>query len=86
MAIPQHLINGEMLNRSLSLDCDSSEFMLDSHYSQNKLVYSDCDCVVTEGVLTTTFCDKGNFREVTYSQATGENEQVSLSCNELSVE
>lgn len=60
-------------------DCGSAELVEDSHYSQNQLVCSDCGCVVTEGVLTTTFSDEGNLREVTYSRSTGENEQVSRS-------
>ncbi|KAM6220535.1 transcription factor IIIB 50 kDa subunit [Rhynchocyon petersi] len=60
-------------------DCNSTELVEDSHYAQNQLVCSDCGCVVTEGVLTTTFADEGNLREVTYSRSTGENEQVSRS-------
>lgn len=60
-------------------DCGSTELVEDSHYSQSQLVCSDCGCVVTEGVLTTTFNDEGNLREVTYSRSTGENEQVSRS-------
>ncbi|XP_049721746.1 transcription factor IIIB 50 kDa subunit [Elephas maximus indicus] len=60
-------------------DCDSTELVEDSHYSQSQLVCSDCGCVITEGVLTTTFADEGHLREVTYSQSTGENEQVSRS-------
>lgn len=66
-----------MPNGSRCPDCGSSELVEDSHYSQSQLVCSDCGCVVTEGVLTTTFSDEGNFREVTYSRSTGENEQVS---------
>lgn len=68
-----------MPNGSLCPDCGSSELVEDSHYSQSQLVCSDCGCVVTEGVLTTTFSDEGNLREVTYSRSTGENEQVSRS-------
>ncbi|KAK2496709.1 hypothetical protein MC885_007668 [Smutsia gigantea] len=60
-------------------DCGSAELVEDSHYSQSQLVCSDCGCVVTEGVLTTTYSDEGNLREVTYSRSTGENEQVSRS-------
>ncbi|XP_045852883.1 transcription factor IIIB 50 kDa subunit [Meles meles] len=60
-------------------DCGSTELVEDSHYSQSQLVCSDCGCVVNEGVLTTTFSDEGNLREVTYSRSTGENEQVSRS-------
>nr|XP_021495587.1 transcription factor IIIB 50 kDa subunit [Meriones unguiculatus] len=60
-------------------DCGSSELVEDSHYTQSQLVCSDCGCVVTEGVLTTTFSDEGNLREVAYSRSTGENEQVSRS-------
>ncbi|XP_008845819.1 transcription factor IIIB 50 kDa subunit [Nannospalax galili] len=60
-------------------DCGSAELVEDSHYAQSQLVCSNCGCVVTEGVLTTTFSDEGNLREVTYSQSTGENEQVSRS-------
>ncbi|XP_021026233.1 transcription factor IIIB 50 kDa subunit [Mus caroli] len=66
-----------MPNGSRCPDCGSSELVEDSHYSQSQLVCSDCGCVVTEGVLTTTFSDEGNLREVTYSRSTGENEQVS---------
>lgn len=68
-----------MPNGTLCPDCGSSELVEDSHYSQSQLVCSDCGCVVTEGVLTTTFSDEGNLREVTYSRSTGENEQVSRS-------
>ncbi|XP_029791986.1 transcription factor IIIB 50 kDa subunit [Suricata suricatta] len=60
-------------------DCGSTELVEDSHYSQSQLVCSDCGCVVTEGVLTTTFSDEGNLREVTYSRSTGENDGVSRS-------
>ncbi|XP_037687296.1 transcription factor IIIB 50 kDa subunit [Choloepus didactylus] len=60
-------------------DCGSTELVEDSHYSQSQLVCSECGCVVTEGVLTTTFADESNLREVTYSRSTGENEQVSRS-------
>ncbi|ELK08763.1 transcription factor IIIB 50 kDa subunit [Pteropus alecto] len=60
-------------------DCGSTELVEDSHYSQSQLVCSDCGCVVTEGVLTTTFSEEGNLREVTYSRSTGENEQVGRS-------
>ncbi|XP_077000488.1 transcription factor IIIB 50 kDa subunit [Tamandua tetradactyla] len=60
-------------------DCGSTELVEDSHYSQSQLVCSQCGCVVTEGVLTTTFADEGNLREVAYSRSTGENEQVSRS-------
>jgi|UniRef100_A0A1B0GRY1 hypothetical protein len=51
-----------MPNGSRCPDCGSSELVEDSHYSQSQLVCSDCGCVVTEGVLTTTFSDEGNFR------------------------
>ncbi|XP_037022788.2 transcription factor IIIB 50 kDa subunit [Artibeus jamaicensis] len=60
-------------------DCGSADLVDDAHYSQSQLVCSACGCVVTEGVLTTTFSDEGNLREVTYSRSTGENEQVSRS-------
>lgn len=43
-------------------DCGSTELVEDAHYSQSQLVCSDCGCVVTEGVLTTTFSDEGNLR------------------------
>lgn len=71
--------DGEMPSGSRCPDCGSSELVEDSHYSQSQLVCCDCGCVVTEGVLTTTFSDEGNLREVTYSRSTGENEQVSRS-------
>lgn len=45
-------------------DCGSAELVEDSHYSQSQLVCSDCGCVVTEGVLTTTFSDEGNLRGI----------------------
>ncbi|XP_055473259.1 transcription factor IIIB 50 kDa subunit [Psammomys obesus] len=68
-----------MPNGSRCPDCGSSELVEDSHYTQSQLVCSECGCVVTEGVLTTTFSDEGNLREVAYSRSTGENEQVSRS-------
>lgn len=43
-------------------DCGSAELVEDSHYSQSQLVCSDCGCVVTEGVLTTTFSEESNLR------------------------
>lgn len=70
---------GEMPGGGRCPDCGSTELVEDSHYSQSQLVCSDCGCVVTEGVLTTTYSDEGNLREVTYSRSTGENEQVSRS-------
>lgn len=51
-----------MPGRGRCPDCGSAELVEDSHYSQNQLVCSDCGCVVTEGVLTTTFSDEGNLR------------------------
>ncbi|XP_004637317.1 transcription factor IIIB 50 kDa subunit [Octodon degus] len=60
-------------------ECGSAGLVEDSHYSQSQLVCSDCGCVVTEGVLTTTFSEESNLREITYSRSTGENEQVSRS-------
>ncbi|XP_040826224.1 transcription factor IIIB 50 kDa subunit [Ochotona curzoniae] len=60
-------------------ECGSAELVEDSHYSQSQLVCADCGCVLTEGVLTTTYSDEGHLREVTYSRSTGENEQVSRS-------
>lgn len=66
------MTNGEMPNGSRCPDCGSSELVEDSHYSQSQLVCSDCGCVVTEGVLTTTFSDEGNLR------GTGLEPRVSL--------
>ncbi|XP_007516756.1 transcription factor IIIB 50 kDa subunit [Erinaceus europaeus] len=68
-----------MPGRGRCPDCGSSELVEDSHYAQSQLVCADCGCVLTEGVLTTTFSDEGSLREVTYSRSTGENEQVSRS-------
>lgn len=52
-------------------DCGSTELVEDSHYSQSQLVCSDCGCVVTEGVLTTTFSEEGNLRG-TFASLSGE--------------
>ncbi|XP_072491304.1 transcription factor IIIB 50 kDa subunit isoform X2 [Notamacropus eugenii] len=60
-------------------DCGCAELVEDSHYAQSQLVCAECGCVVSEGLLTTTFADEGNLREVTYSRSTGENERVSRS-------
>lgn len=51
-----------MPGRGRCPDCGSAELVEDAHYSQSQLVCSDCGCVVTEGVLTTTFSDEGNLR------------------------
>ncbi|XP_074064902.1 transcription factor IIIB 50 kDa subunit [Macrotis lagotis] len=59
--------------------CGCADLVEDSHYAQNQLVCADCGCVVSEGLLTTTFADEGQLREVTYSRSTGENERVSRS-------
>ncbi|XP_074143342.1 transcription factor IIIB 50 kDa subunit [Sminthopsis crassicaudata] len=65
--------------RSRCPDCGCAELVEDSHYAQSQLVCADCGCVVSEGLLTTTFADEGHLQEVTYSRSTGESEQVSRS-------
>lgn len=52
-------------------ECGSAELVEDSHYSQNQLVCSDCGCVVTEGVLTTTYTDEGNLRGIFWGGLAG---------------
>ncbi|NWU91988.1 BRF2 factor, partial [Upupa epops] len=46
-------------------------------YAQQQLVCEACGCVLAEGLLTTTYTDEGQLREVSYSQSTGQREQQS---------
>ncbi|NXD04750.1 BRF2 factor, partial [Certhia familiaris] len=49
----------------------------DAHYAQQQLVCAACGCVLSEGLLTTTYTDEEHLREVAYSQSTGQKEQQS---------
>ncbi|XP_067421360.1 transcription factor IIIB 50 kDa subunit [Emydura macquarii macquarii] len=66
-----------MSGRRRCPDCGSAAIVEDAHYAQSQLVCSDCGCVLTEGLLTTTFAEEEHFQEVTYSRSTGQNEQLS---------
>ncbi|XP_028920837.1 transcription factor IIIB 50 kDa subunit [Ornithorhynchus anatinus] len=68
-----------MAGRSRCPECGSGEVVEDAHYAQTQVVCAQCGCVLTEGLLTTTFADEEHLREVTYSRSTGESEQVSRS-------
>ncbi|XP_069733782.1 transcription factor IIIB 50 kDa subunit isoform X2 [Phaenicophaeus curvirostris] len=58
-------------------ECGSAELVEDAHYAQQQLVCAACGCVVAEGLLTTTYTDEENLREVSYSRSTGQKEQLS---------
>ncbi|NWH81484.1 BRF2 factor, partial [Piaya cayana] len=58
-------------------ECGSAELVEDSHYAQQQLVCAACGCVLSEGLLTTTYTDEENLREVSYSRSTGQKEQLS---------
>lgn len=60
--LPRRWESCEMPGGGRCPDCGSADLVDDAHYSQSQLVCSDCGCVVTEGVLTTTFSDEGNLR------------------------
>ncbi|XP_038602253.1 transcription factor IIIB 50 kDa subunit [Tachyglossus aculeatus] len=68
-----------MADRGRCPQCGSRELVEDAHYAQSQLVCAHCACVLSEGLLTTTFADEEHLREVTYSRSTGESEQVSRS-------
>ncbi|XP_066193363.1 transcription factor IIIB 50 kDa subunit [Sylvia atricapilla] len=57
--------------------CGSGSLVEDAHYAQQQLVCAACGCVVSEGLLTTTYTDEEHLREVAYSQSTGQKEQLS---------
>ncbi|NXR28556.1 BRF2 factor, partial [Cinclus mexicanus] len=58
-------------------ECGSGSLVEDAHYAQQQLVCSACGCVLSEGLLTTTYTDEEHLREVAYSQSTGQKEQLS---------
>ncbi|KAM6235040.1 transcription factor IIIB 50 kDa subunit [Porphyrio hochstetteri] len=57
--------------------CGSAALVEDAHYAQQQLVCAACGCVLAEGLLTTTYTEEENLREVAYSQSTGQKEQLS---------
>ncbi|XP_061871759.1 transcription factor IIIB 50 kDa subunit [Colius striatus] len=57
--------------------CGSRALVQDAHYAQQQLVCAACGCVLAEGLLTTTYSDEEQLREVAYSQSTGQREQLS---------
>uniref|UniRef100_A0A8C9EJG9 Transcription factor IIIB 50 kDa subunit n=1 Tax=Pavo cristatus TaxID=9049 RepID=A0A8C9EJG9_PAVCR len=57
-------------------ECGSAALLEDAHYAQQQLVCAACGCVLAEGLLTTTYSDEGQLREVAYSQSTGQKEQL----------
>ncbi|NXM13249.1 BRF2 factor, partial [Ploceus nigricollis] len=58
-------------------ECGSGSLVEDAHYAQQQLVCAACGCVLSEGLLTTTYTDEEHLREVAYSQSTGQKEQLS---------
>ncbi|NWZ73322.1 BRF2 factor, partial [Acrocephalus arundinaceus] len=66
-----------MAARGRCPECGSESLVEDAHYAQQQLVCAACGCVVSEGLLTTTYTDEENLREVAYSQSTGQKEQLS---------
>ncbi|NXG98730.1 BRF2 factor, partial [Loxia leucoptera] len=58
-------------------ECGSESLVEDAHYTQQQLVCAACGCVLSEGLLTTTYTDEEHLREVAYSQSTGQKEQLS---------
>ncbi|XP_053944887.1 transcription factor IIIB 50 kDa subunit isoform X2 [Cuculus canorus] len=60
-------------------ECGSAALVEDAHYAQQQLVCAACGCVLAEGLLTTTYTDEEHLREVSYSQSTGQKEQLSRS-------
>ncbi|XP_072213244.1 transcription factor IIIB 50 kDa subunit [Excalfactoria chinensis] len=65
-----------MAARGLCPECGSAALLEDAHYAQQQLVCAACGCVLAEGLLTTTYSDEGQLREVAYSQSTGQKEQL----------
>ncbi|NXY78998.1 BRF2 factor, partial [Glareola pratincola] len=57
--------------------CGSAALVEDAHYAQQQLVCAACGCVLSEGLLTTTYAEEEHLREVAYSQSTGQKEQLS---------
>ncbi|XP_054030996.1 transcription factor IIIB 50 kDa subunit [Dryobates pubescens] len=66
-----------MAERRRCPECGSSALVEDSHYAQQQLVCASCGCVLSEGLLTTTYTDEEHLREVAYSHSTGQKEQLS---------
>ncbi|NXN97766.1 BRF2 factor, partial [Rhinopomastus cyanomelas] len=58
-------------------ECGSAALLEDSHYAQQQLVCEACGCVLAEGLLTTTYSEEEQLREVSYLQSTGQREQQS---------
>ncbi|NXF13013.1 BRF2 factor, partial [Smithornis capensis] len=57
--------------------CGSAALVEDALYAQQQLVCAACGCVLSEGLLTTTYTEEEHLREVAYSQSTGQKEQLS---------
>ncbi|NXD83661.1 BRF2 factor, partial [Halcyon senegalensis] len=66
-----------MASRGRCPECGSESLVEDAHYAQQQLVCASCGCVVSEGLLTTTYTEEEQLREVAYSQSTGQKEQLS---------
>ncbi|NWH99406.1 BRF2 factor, partial [Tichodroma muraria] len=66
-----------MAARGRCPECGSGSLVEDAHYAQQQLVCAACGCVLSEGLLTTTYTDEEHLREVAYSQSTGQKEQQS---------
>ncbi|NWS89239.1 BRF2 factor, partial [Toxostoma redivivum] len=66
-----------MAARGRCPECGSESLVEDAHYAQQQLVCAACGCVLSEGLLTTTYTDEEHLREVAYSQSTGQKEQLS---------
>ncbi|XP_039572578.1 transcription factor IIIB 50 kDa subunit [Passer montanus] len=66
-----------MAARGRCPECGSASLVEDAHYAQQQLVCAACGCVLSEGLLTTTYTDEEHLREVAYSQSTGQKEQLS---------
>uniref|UniRef100_U3JWA9 Transcription factor IIIB 50 kDa subunit n=1 Tax=Ficedula albicollis TaxID=59894 RepID=U3JWA9_FICAL len=66
-----------MAARGRCPECGSGSLVEDAHYAQQQLVCAACGCVLSEGLLTTTYSDEEHLREVAYSQSTGQKEQLS---------
>ncbi|NWI61073.1 BRF2 factor, partial [Calyptomena viridis] len=58
-------------------ECGSAALVEDALYAQQQLVCAACGCVLSEGLLTTTYTEEEHLREVAYSQSTGQKEQLS---------
>ncbi|NWW08741.1 BRF2 factor, partial [Oreocharis arfaki] len=66
-----------MAARGRCPECGSAALVEDAHYAQQQLVCAACGCVLSEGLLTTTYTEEEHLREVAYSQSTGQKEQLS---------